>query len=139
MHRLYDSIHPRTFIHLIIILRSLTTYDLQSKSVLQITVIGCLIGFDCTSCYWSSKSSTIVVQPPSKARHKLRKENCLPMSTTKIAATLYQLQQLDLELDRLNAEQQALVNSLQGDSVLKKLRAETNIAQHKLKPGLQTP
>lgn len=59
------------------------------------------------------------------------------MSTTKIAATLYQLQQLDLELDRLNAEQQALVNSLQGDSVLKKLRAENNIAQQQLKSGLQ--
>jgi len=60
------------------------------------------------------------------------------MSTTKIAATLYQLQQLDLELDRLNAEQQALVNSLQGDSVLKKLRVENNIAQQQLKSGLQT-
>ena len=43
------------------------------------------------------------------------------MSTTKIAATLYQLQQLDLELERLIAEQQALASSLQGDSALKKL------------------
>src|SRR3989442_2155286 len=59
------------------------------------------------------------------------------MSTTKIAATLYQLQQLDLELERLNAEQQALVNSLQGDSVLKKLRAENKIAQQQLQSGLQ--
>ena len=59
------------------------------------------------------------------------------MSTTKIAATLYQIQQLDLELDRLNAEQQALVNSLQGDSVLKKLRAENKIAQQQLQSGLQ--
>ncbi len=60
------------------------------------------------------------------------------MSTTKIAATLYQLQQLDLELERLIAEQQALVSSLQGDSVLKRLRAEHNIAQQQLHSGIQT-
>ncbi len=60
------------------------------------------------------------------------------MSTTKIAAELYQLQQLDLELERLLAEQQALANVLQGDSTLKKLRAEHNIAQQQLHSGLQT-
>lgn len=59
------------------------------------------------------------------------------MSTTKIAATLYQLQQLDLELERLTAEQQALESSLQGDSVLKKLQAEHTIAQQQLHLGLQ--
>jgi len=59
------------------------------------------------------------------------------MSTTKITATLYQLQQLDLELERLIAEQQALVSSLQGDSTLKRLRAEHNIAQQQLHSGLQ--
>ena len=59
------------------------------------------------------------------------------MSTTKIAGRLYQLQQLDLELERLLAEQQALANSLQGDPVLKKLRAEHNIAQQELLSGLQ--
>jgi predicted nucleic acid-binding Zn-ribbon protein len=59
------------------------------------------------------------------------------MSTTKIAGTLYQLQQLDLELERLLAEQQALANSLQGDPVLKKLRAEHNISQQELHSGLQ--
>ncbi len=59
------------------------------------------------------------------------------MSTTKIAATLYQLQQLDLELERLIAEQQALESSLQGDSVLKRLHAEHNIAQQQLHLGLQ--
>ena len=36
------------------------------------------------------------------------------MSATQNAATLYQLQQIDLELDRLTTEQQALSNSLQG-------------------------
>jgi predicted nucleic acid-binding Zn-ribbon protein len=59
------------------------------------------------------------------------------MSTTKIAATLYQLQQLDLELERLIAEQQALTSSLQGDSALKKLRAEHDNAQQQLHLGLQ--
>ena len=59
------------------------------------------------------------------------------MSTTKIAATLYQLQQLDLELERVHAEQQALENSLQGDSALKKLRSENAIAQQQLQLGLQ--
>ena len=59
------------------------------------------------------------------------------MSTTKIAGTLYQLQQLDLEQERLLAEQHALANSLQGDPVLKKLRAEHNIAQQQLHSGLQ--
>jgi len=59
------------------------------------------------------------------------------MSTTKMAATLYQLQQLDLELERLIAEQQALESSLQGDSVLKRLQAEHTIAQQQLQLGLQ--
>ncbi len=59
------------------------------------------------------------------------------MSTTKMAATLYQLQQLDLELERLIAEQQALESSLQGDSVLKRLQAEHTIAQQQLHLGLQ--
>ncbi len=54
-----------------------------------------------------------------------------------MAATLYQLQQLDLELERVNAEQQALENSLQGDSALKKLRVESAIAQQQLQQGLQ--
>ena len=59
------------------------------------------------------------------------------MSTTKIAASLYQLQQLDLELERVIAEQQALESSLQGDSILKKLRTEQTITQQQLQLGLQ--
>ncbi len=59
------------------------------------------------------------------------------MSTTKIAATLYQLQQLDLDLERVHAEQQALESSLQGDSALKKLHTENAIAQQQLQQGLQ--
>jgi len=59
------------------------------------------------------------------------------MSTTKITASLYQLQQLDLELERVIAEQQALESTLQGDSVLKKLRSEHTIAQQQLHLGLQ--
>ena len=77
------------------------------------------------------------IPTPSQARRKLQKENCLPMSMLKIAATLYQLQQLDLELERLIVEQQTLANSLQGDSALRKLRSEHAIAQQQLQTGLQ--
>ncbi|HVB74806.1 MAG TPA: C4-type zinc ribbon domain-containing protein [Ktedonobacteraceae bacterium] len=59
------------------------------------------------------------------------------MSTTQIAAALYQLQQLDLELERLTAEQQALAQSLQGSATLTKARKENHIAQQQLQAGLQ--
>src|SRR5579864_2595398 len=59
------------------------------------------------------------------------------MSTTQTAATLYQLQQLDLELERLVAEQQALIRSLQEDSSLNKARAEQQTAQQQLQAALQ--
>ena len=60
------------------------------------------------------------------------------MGTTQIAATLFQLQQIDLEIDRLVAEQQALANSLQNASILNKMRVEHEIAQQQLINGLQT-
>src|SRR5260221_7016850 len=82
-------------------------------------------------------SSTMIKPNPIRNRRKLGKEICLPMSTTQKAATLYQLQQLDLELERLYAEQQALLNLLQGDPALKKLRAEDTTAQQQLQSGLQ--
>jgi predicted nucleic acid-binding Zn-ribbon protein len=59
------------------------------------------------------------------------------MSTTKIAAALFQLQQLDLELERLIAEQQAITQSLQGNATLQKLRTENSGAQQQLRTGLQ--
>ncbi len=59
------------------------------------------------------------------------------MSTTQIAAALFQLQQLDLELERVTAEQQAIVHSLSGDSTLQKLRAECNTVQQQLRSGQQ--
>src|SRR5437660_11192654 len=59
------------------------------------------------------------------------------MSTTPIAAALFQLQQLDLELERLVAELQSVVHSLEGSSKLQKLRAEHDIAQQQLRAGLQ--
>ena len=59
------------------------------------------------------------------------------MSTTKIAAALYQLQQLDLELERLVAEQQAIAQSLQGNATLQKVRAEYDRAQQQLRTGLK--
>ncbi len=59
------------------------------------------------------------------------------MSTTQSAATLYQLQQLDLELERLLAEQQALATTLQAHMQLKKLRTEHARAQQELRAGQQ--
>jgi predicted nucleic acid-binding Zn-ribbon protein len=59
------------------------------------------------------------------------------MSTAQIAATLFQLQQLDLELERLTAEQQAIVHALQGDRTLQKLREEHAGAQQQLRAGRQ--
>ncbi len=59
------------------------------------------------------------------------------MSTTKIAAALFQLQQLDLELERLLAEKQAIAQSLQGNATLQKLRTEHTRAQQQLHSGLQ--
>lgn len=59
------------------------------------------------------------------------------MSATQNAATLYQLQQIDLELDRLTIEQQALSISLQGNSTLQKARAEHTAAQQQLRASQQ--
>ena len=59
------------------------------------------------------------------------------MSTTKIAAALFQLQQLDLELERLVAEQQAIAQSLQGNAALQKARTEHTRVQQQLHSGLQ--
>lgn len=59
------------------------------------------------------------------------------MSTTQVTALLFQLQQLDLEADRLTAEQQAITASLQGDTKLRRLRLEAELAQKQLQSGLQ--
>jgi predicted nucleic acid-binding Zn-ribbon protein len=60
----------------------------------------------------------------------------ISMSTTQLAAQLFQLQQLDLELDRLSAEMQAVATALQGNAELQKRRAEYEIAQQQLQTGL---
>ncbi len=59
------------------------------------------------------------------------------MSMTQIAAALYQLQQLDLELERVAAEQQVVAKSLQGNARLQELRIEHNSAQQQLRSRLQ--
>ena len=59
------------------------------------------------------------------------------MSTTHSAAILFQLQQYDLDLERLLAEQQALANALQASAQLKKLRIEQARTQQELRAGLQ--
>lgn len=60
------------------------------------------------------------------------------MSMTRTAATLYQLQQLDLELDRVIAEQQAVANTLQGNARLKRLRSEYHAAEQHTQASLKT-
>lgn len=60
------------------------------------------------------------------------------MSTTKIAAALFQLQQIDLELERLANESQSLENSLKSNPTLQRLRKECSDAQQQLNAGLQT-
>lgn len=59
------------------------------------------------------------------------------MSATHITVILYQLQQIDLELDRLTTEQQALNSSLQGNSTLQRARTEHNSAQQQLRSSQQ--
>ena len=59
------------------------------------------------------------------------------MSTTQLAAQLFQLQQLDLELDRLSAELQSVASTLQGSARLQRQRAEYKTAQQQLQVGLQ--
>src|SRR5579875_879557 len=71
-------------------------------------------------------------------REALERSHCLRMSTTQIAAALYQLQQLDLELDRIVSEQQAIASSLQANAGVQKLRKEYEIAQQQLQSGQQT-
>jgi len=60
------------------------------------------------------------------------------MSTAQVAALLFQLQQLDLELDRINAEQQSVTNTLQSNTTLRKLRSEYAHAQQQAQASLLT-
>lgn len=59
------------------------------------------------------------------------------MSATHVAATLFQLQQLDLDIERIQAEQQAVEKTLQGSPTLQKLRVEQSLAQQRLRDCLQ--
>jgi len=59
------------------------------------------------------------------------------MSTTQVAAQLFQLQQLDLDLDRLRSELQVVNSAPQGNPKIRKLREEYDSAQQHLQAGLQ--
>jgi uncharacterized protein len=59
------------------------------------------------------------------------------MGTTQVTATLFQLQQFDLELDRLAAEHQAVVASLQGSTRLRRIRNDVQTAQQQFQVGQQ--
>ena len=59
------------------------------------------------------------------------------MNMTQVTATLFQLQQIDLELDRLKAEKQNIASSLQGSATLRRLRAEYDTARQQALSGQQ--
>ena len=59
------------------------------------------------------------------------------MSTTLAVAALFQLQQLDLELDRLNAEVQSLETALRSNTHLQRLRSEHGATQQQLQVSRQ--
>lgn len=59
------------------------------------------------------------------------------MSTTQVVAALFQLQQLDLELDRVTIECQSTGNALRGNATLQRLRSDSKAAQQQLQAGLQ--
>ena len=59
------------------------------------------------------------------------------MSTVQVTATLFQLQQFDLELDRLVAEKQSVTQALQGNTALHKTRIAYTVAQQQLHTGEQ--
>jgi predicted nucleic acid-binding Zn-ribbon protein len=61
----------------------------------------------------------------------------LLMSTTQVAAQLFELQRLDLEQDHLRIEQQTLTTSLKGTRTLQKLRAECITLQQQLQASQQ--
>ena len=54
------------------------------------------------------------------------------MSTVQVASTLFQLQQLDLELDRLTAEKQSVMQTLQGNAALRKAQTAYMQSQQQL-------
>jgi predicted nucleic acid-binding Zn-ribbon protein len=55
------------------------------------------------------------------------------MSRESKAAALYQLQQLDLEVERLNAEEQSISAALRDDSALRQATQELEAARHTLR------
>lgn len=60
------------------------------------------------------------------------------MGVAQLAALLFQLQQIDLDLDRLHAEKRVVESTLQGNEALLKLQADFEAAQQQAKAGSQT-
>lgn len=60
------------------------------------------------------------------------------MNTTQVAGVLFRLQQVDLELDRLNAEEQAITSSMQGNAKLRRMRQDYEAAQQQWEASTQT-
>jgi predicted nucleic acid-binding Zn-ribbon protein len=60
------------------------------------------------------------------------------MNTTQVAGVLFRLQQLDLELDRLHAEEQGIISSMQGNAKLRRTRQDYEAAQQQWQASVQT-
>ena len=59
------------------------------------------------------------------------------MSTVQVTSTLFQLQQIDLDLDRLTAEKQSVMQALQGNTALHKAQTAHTLSQQQLHAGEQ--
>ena len=59
------------------------------------------------------------------------------MNTVHVPALLFQLQQVDLDLDRVTAEQQSVSQALQGDTRLRRVRAEYIAVQQQQQASMQ--
>lgn len=59
------------------------------------------------------------------------------MNTVHVPALLFHLQQVDMDLDRVTAEQQSLSQALQGDTRLRRVRSEYAVAQQQQQASMQ--
>lgn len=87
----------------------------------------------------SLRSKNYTMEGIPFARCMLHQEDLISsMNTLQVTSALYQLQSIDLELDRVVAEKNIISTSLQGSATLRKLRAEYEVARQQLLSGQQT-
>lgn len=67
-----------------------------------------------------------------------KEASTIVMSTTQVAATLFRLQELDLELDHLKSEHQTITTAMQGHTQLRRLRLDYETVHQQWQACLQT-